>query len=575
MYCCIWVAKGLFSRYKRMGADLAGRVAGSLQHTMTPGRGLAALCAAFTAGLTLTLVVVDSTSDSADSQRITTDGGEADPATETAAGDAEEAPTVVALADVADRTLLRVPGSSPEPTANEPAATQPSAAPSTGPNGAETDDDQAGDPEVEKQTVTVEGSASTPATPSSQNNSAPSASSSSPSSATPPTRGSADDSSSTSPSASRPSSTSGPTTTRRPTTRPPSTTAAPTTTRPPTTTAPPTTAAPPTTNRSGGGSGEFESIRNRDPLFDRYANVPSNQLSIDALTIPASPHDNGAHPHGNFRMACAYSHFAYDDPIVFPGQPGRSHLHMFFGNTAVDANTTTNSLVNSGGSSCNGFELNRSGYWTPALHDGKGNLVVPDQIILYYKTTMPSQTVAMPQGLKMVVGNTTSESFTANQRLGWSCGASGTSYNKSNRIPNNCGNDPINAYVQFPNCWDGRNLDSSDHISHMYFANDNQQCPSSHPVRLPQITILLYFPPGNTSGWYLSSDRSGGFNTGPGATLHADWFGGWNDDAMDLWINGCIRASRNCSYGQTGTSRMFAKLNNLQNYPGNNFLPMP
>jgi hypothetical protein len=175
----------------------------------------------------------------------------------------------------------------------------------------------------------------------------------------------------------------------------------------------------------------------------------------------------------------------------------------------------------------------------------------------------------------MVVGNTTSESFTAGQRLGWSCGASGVSYNKSNRIPNNCGSDPVNAYIQFPNCWNGRDLDSSDHISHMYFANDNQACPGSHPVRLPQISILLYFPAGDTSGWYLSSDRSGGFNTGPGATLHADWFGGWNDDAMNLWVNGCIRASRNCSYGQTGTNRMFAKLNNLQDYPGNNFLPLP
>ena len=26
-----------------------------------------------------------------------------------------------------------------------------------------------------------------------------------------------------------------------------------------------------------------------------------------------------------------------DDPIVYPGQPGRSHLHQFFGNDAADA----------------------------------------------------------------------------------------------------------------------------------------------------------------------------------------------------------------------------------------------
>ncbi len=522
------------------------------------------LGAAFTAGLSLTLIVVDSSGDEPDAQRIVTDDDAAgDPADEGFAAD--DAATVVALADVADRSLLRVVD--PDGEAGAPAAAGAGAEP------AGTGGDDTGTPG----TISVDGSTAAGTVPSTgapaggaigaTDGSTGRGSSPSPSTAatTPqPTAGSGSGTGSGGNGAS--------------TTRPP-TTAAPTTARPPTTAAPTTTSPPttaPTTRPSGGnGGGQFESIRNRDPLFGRFANVPSAQLPMNELTIPTSQPDNGAHPHGNFRMACAYSHFAYDDPIVFPGQPGRSHLHMFFGNTAVDANTTTDSLVNSGGSSCNGFELNRSGYWTPAVHDGKGNLVVPDQIILYYKTTMPSQTVAMPQGLKMVVGNTTSESFTASQRLGWSCGASGTSYNRSNRIPNNCGNDPINAYVQFPNCWDGRNLDSSDHISHMYFANDNETCPSSHPVRLPQITILLYFPAGNTSGWYLSSDRSGGFNTGPGATLHADWFGGWNDDAMDLWINGCIRASRNCSYGQTGTSRMFAKLNNLQNYPGNNFLPMP
>ncbi len=350
------------------------------------------------------------------------------------------------------------------------------------------------------------------------------------------------------------------------------TTAAPTTKAP--TTAAPTT-SPPAAPASKGTEAQFEAIRNRDPLFNRYENVPASQISMDALTIPAPVPDNGAHPDGNFRMACNYSHFSYDDPIVFPGQPGKSHLHMFFGNTKVNAHTTTNSLVNSGGGSCNGFELNRSGYWTPALLDGKGNAVVPDQIILYYKTKHPGEVQRMPQGLKMIAGNPTKESFTADYKLGWSCGPSGTSYNKSNRIPNNCGSDPVNFYIQFPFCWDGKNLDAPDHSSHMTYVNDNQSCPGSHPVRLPQISILVYFPAGNTNGWYLSSDRSNGFNTGPGATLHADWFGGWNDDAMDLWINGCMKRARNCSYGQTGTARMFARLNPLQTYQGNNFLPLP
>lgn len=301
----------------------------------------------------------------------------------------------------------------------------------------------------------------------------------------------------------------------------------------------------------------------------------SDALSLAALTEPATVRDNGTVGDGQFRAACQYSHFAYDDPIVYPNQPGRSHLHMFFGNTDVHAGTTTSSLVNSGGGTCNGFELNRSGYWTPALLDGRGNAVVPEMIILYYKTKQPDRVQRMPQGLKMVVGNATAESFTASQFLFWSCGDSGGAYNVGNRIPD-CNGDTFNATIVFPQCWDGRNLDSADHRSHMKLVSPHADCPATHPVRLPQISILLYFSGvASVDGWHLSSDRSGGFNTGPGATLHADWWGGWNDEAMDLWTNGCMKAARNCSFGQTGTDRVLAKLNNFQNYPGPYLKPLP
>ncbi|MGI9595386.1 MAG: DUF1996 domain-containing protein [Acidimicrobiales bacterium] len=346
----------------------------------------------------------------------------------------------------------------------------------------------------------------------------------------------------------------------------------PSTTQPATTSpAPSPTTAPPGNSSNAG----LEAIRNTDPRFGRYANVRSAALDLGALTEQAVRKDNGTVGDGQFRAACQYSHFAYDDPIVFPGQTGRSHLHMFFGNTDTNANSTTDSIVNSGGGTCNGFELNRSAYWTPALLDGAGNAIVPDMIILYYKTKEPGVVQRMPQGLKMVSGNTSAESFETSNFLYWSCGKSGHSYNKGNRIPN-CNGDPVNATISFPQCWDGRNLDSADHRSHMALVSPHAGCPSTHPVRLPQISILMYFPGDmSTKNWHLSSDRSGGFNTGPGATLHADWWGGWNDETMDLWTNGCMKAARNCSFGQTGSDRQLAKLNNFQNYPGPNFLPMP
>lgn len=537
---------------------------------MTPRSGLAALAVAFTAGLTLTLVVVDSSgSNDQEGQRVET---AAAPGATESSSDSSSTPAADPAADAITNPLLVVGDGGADDADGSPVALSAQsdaltvgqspdggdgagASNAPGTTGASPTSAGGGSGQSGAVPTTTPG----PATQAAADPQRPN-----PASAGADTRGTTP----AAPSTARPSTASS-----APSTVPPST-AAPTTAAP--TTAAPTTAAPverPPTN--GGSSGQYESMRNNDPLFNRYANVPESQISLDALTIPASVPDNGSNGTAAFRMACNYSHFSYDDPIVFPGQPGKSHFHMFFGNTAVDAYTDTNSLVNSGGGSCNGFELNRSGYWTPALLDGRGNAIVPDQIILYYKTKHPGEVQAMPQGLKMIAGNATQESFTADYKLGWSCGASGTSYNRSNRIPNNCGSDPINAYIQFPFCWDGRNLDSADHISHMAYVNDHQSCPASHPVRLPQISILLYFPAGDTTGWYLSSDRSGGFNTGPGATLHADWFGGWNEEALNLWIDGCMKRGRNCSYGQTGTSRMFAKLNDFQTYQGNNVIPMP
>jgi Domain of unknown function (DUF1996) len=315
-------------------------------------------------------------------------------------------------------------------------------------------------------------------------------------------------------------------------------------------------------------------VRNDQPQFSRFANVPSAQLDVNALTVAAGRPDNGSVGAGQFRIACEFSHLSKDDPIVFPGQPGKAHLHMFFGNTRTDAYTTNDSLVNSGGGTCDGFELNRSAYWAPALLDNKGNAVVPDEIIVYYKTKDMAHAADMPQGLKMVAGNPKADTFTASHDLNWSCGGSGAAYNQTNRIPD-CHGDIINATIVFPNCWDGVNLDSADHTSHVTTIDENSSCPSSHPVRLPQISVLLYFPGvSSVDGWMLSSDMTSGFNGGPGATLHADWYGGWNQAAVKMWTDGCIRAVRDCSYGQTGTSRQLAPINPQQAYQGSNFLAL-
>ena len=115
------------------------------------------------------------------------------------------------------------------------------------------------------------------------------------------------------------------------------------------------------------------SVRNRNHDNSPHLNTPSAQLVPQNHYGPRSEYLNN--PAGNpeqafpvpaggqFRVACEFSHFSYDDPLIYPGKPGAAHLHMYFGNTHVNAFSTYDSLINSGSSTCNGQELNRTGYW--------------------------------------------------------------------------------------------------------------------------------------------------------------------------------------------------------------------
>ena len=77
----------------------------------------------------------------------------------------------------------------------------------------------------------------------------------------------------------------------------------------------------------------------------------------------------------------------------------------------------------------------------------------------------------------------------------------------------------IRSVITFPTCWDGVNLDSADHKSHVAyplegtitdrFDYDGGVCPGSHPVRIPQVMYEVV--------WDVSKDD-------PHSSL--DWKGG-------------------------------------------------
>ena len=270
---------------------------------------------------------------------------------------------------------------------------------------------------------------------------------------------------------------------------------------------------------------------------------------------------------GSFRTTCSLTKFAFDDPIVFNGQPGKSHLHMFFGNAAIDANTTSATIASTGNSSCRGGILNRTAYWTPAMIDASGNAVMPDEATIYYKTGYnvdPAVIQPVPTALKMIAGDskaTAAQWAGPQQIITWIC-LNGSGGGGNTTIPNCAAGDAVRLTVIFPQCWDGKNLDSPDHKSHMaypiYSTGSRSKCPATHPITLPEITEHFDWPVPkgvSSSTWRLSSDMD---VTKPGGlSAHADWMMGWDVATMQSLVTLCLNKALDCGVGGIGSGSLF------------------
>ncbi len=241
---------------------------------------------------------------------------------------------------------------------------------------------------------------------------------------------------------------------------------------------------------------------------------------------------------GDFRTACDYSHMNFDDPILFPGQQGRSHLHVFFGNTGADYRSTPTSILSSGNSTCRGGIVNRSSYWVPAMIDTRdGRPIRPRESGFYYKTVglPPAQVKAFPPGFRMIAGDAQSEN--PQPRVYYGCNGE----NWRDYIPTCRTGETMEMTVNFPQCWNGVDLTAPDGRSHVAYAVDHgRSCPAGFPVMLPEVTILAIYPIANGSGadsstWRLSSDNYPTTKPG-GYSGHGDWFHGWDQTVMDTWV---------------------------------------
>ncbi|MEU4243407.1 DUF1996 domain-containing protein [Actinoplanes sp. NPDC026619] len=275
--------------------------------------------------------------------------------------------------------------------------------------------------------------------------------------------------------------------------------------------------------------------------------VPIDQAAWNAQLAQFSALVPKPVPAGNtrvseFNASCVYSHSHPDDPIIFPGMPGASHMHTFLGNDKTDANTTTQTLLANAGTSCKPAP-DLSAYWIPTLFNGD-QAIEPKDVVVYYgsRLTDPSVTKPFPQGFRMIAGDAKLQTPTPEGSVNaFYCAGPGGQIGRSAD-----GNWPICAstavlmfHLVFQDCWDGKHLDSPTHKAHVSYSYTGT-CTGDYPIAIPNLSFLISYPTqGSANGFRLAS--------GMASSMHGDAFFAWDNLAQSQRVKNCLVQKAKCN----------------------------
>ncbi|MEU0729072.1 DUF1996 domain-containing protein [Streptomyces sp. NPDC006140] len=320
----------------------------------------------------------------------------------------------------------------------------------------------------------------------------------------------------------------------------------------------------------GQGQGGNGGQAGNGPVAADFADIKSIQPDAGA------PRPQGDASRGSFATDCGVNEnglFNSDNIIAAPGVTnGAHHFHDYVGNQANNAFASDQDLANAKTSCVD--QGDKSSYYWPVLRlqngtqeqdatspgggieGNAGEIVTPKQVTLTFVGNPRDKVTAMPRLLRIITGD--AKSFVngpANANASWSCTGFEDRQLKDKYPLCPQGSDVVRTF-KFQSCWDGRNIDSANHRTHVAFADAAGTCPSGFrpiPQLVQRIVYDVDAPSLDDGGRTTPLFAVDSFpeQLHKPVTDHGDFINVFDEDLMREMVD-CINEGRTCGAGAGG-----------------------